>query len=306
MLKVLAALGLTKGLAITLAVVLAVAGTAAGAYVVSTNRAIEARDRQIADLGKKLEATVQVIDQRDLQRLKELTILQGQNAALVSEVAGVRDTMRVLASVRPGETRVERITERISSGVPGPPGTSGTAVAGAAGRDGRDGTAGTPGAAGSTPGTGPPTGPIITPAEAPAAREKALEQIIVDFVPGSLLNCDTVGLEPNQVELLRDPTGRLASTAKCVFRVTDRIRLQAPPPIVTIAASRWLRRVYLGYGSTDGLLIGARATYKLWRGFDIEGQGECRQNPGAPPAAPRPLGISCNTLDGRVTIGYSW
>jgi hypothetical protein len=303
----LAALGLTKGLAIVLGVVLLVGTSAAGAYVYSTNRALEAKDRQLAELGKKLEATVQVIDQRDLQRIKELTVLQGQNAALVSEVAGVRDTLRILASVRPGETRVERITERISTGVPGPAGSAGAPGSGAPGRDGREGTAGAPGAPGSTPPTGPPVGPIIPPADAPAAREKALEQIIVDFVPGSLLNCDTVGLEPNQVELLRDPTGRLASTARCVYRVTDRIRLQAPPPVATVPLSRWARRVYLGYGTADGSIVGARAAYKLWRGFDVEGQGECRDR--APGALPRPAGGLaglCQEFDGRVTLGYSW
>lgn len=300
----LATLGLTKGLALVLGVVLTVGTAAAGAYVVSTNRALEAKDRQLAELGKKLEATVAVIDQRDLQRIRDLTALQGENAALVREVAGVRDTLRILASVKPGETRIERVTERIATGPPGPPGTPGTSVAGRDGRDGTAGTAGAPGASG-TPGAAPPSGPIITEAEAPAARERASEQIFVDFTRGSLLNCATIGLEADRVELLRDPTtGRLASTAPCVYRVTDRLRLQAPPAVATVAVARWARRVYGGWGTADGSILGARALYRAWRGFDVEGQAECRGK--VPGAIPRAATGLCAEFDARVTLGYSW
>jgi hypothetical protein len=76
----------------------------------------------------------------------------------------------------------------------------------------------------------------------------ATERIVAHFVPGSLLNCDTVGLEPNAVELLRGPTGRLLSTAPCVWRVQDQVRLQDRPAEAKRESVLALRpHVALGY-----------------------------------------------------------
>lgn len=98
-------------------------------------------------------------------------------------------------------------------------------------------------------------GPIIPEADAAKARAAANEQILVHFVPGSLLNCDTVGLDPGTVELLRDPKGAMGSTAPCVWRVTDRVRLETPPAVAP-RPSLFALRPYLAGGYLDGGLEG--------------------------------------------------
>lgn len=87
-------------------------------------------------------------------------------------------------------------------------------------------------------GPAPPAGPLIPESEAPAARRFASERIVVHFRPGTLLGCSVSGVPDGAVEFLRDRTGRLLSTAPCVWKVEDEFY---PEPQVTAApdASRW-------------------------------------------------------------------
>ncbi len=57
------------------------------------------------------------------------------------------------------------------------------------------------------------------------------------------------------MELLRDPrTGALASTARCVWKVTDRVRLETPAARTAAPARQLVQlRPYLALGYLDGL-----------------------------------------------------
>ncbi|MDR7497926.1 MAG: hypothetical protein QN174_13330 [Armatimonadota bacterium] len=236
-------LNLRSALAVALALI-------AISYVGATQLQLARQRTEIAELRQEIGRRVPVVTPQDLDALRSTV-----SGELTRAVGDLRETVRLLAA-RPGETRIDRVIER--TGPPGPPGPPGTP-----GRPGEPGDPGSPGGAGppgppGRPGTpGPPdatpTGPLIPEAQAPQAREWATERILAHFVPGSLLNCDAVGLEPNTVEFLRDPAGRLASTAPCVWRVTDQVRLQEPPPVPAIRREPLLAfRPYLALGHVAG------------------------------------------------------
>lgn len=236
----------------------------AALLVLSVVGYVGAQNRQIAALHRELGTMVKVIEQRDLERLKE-------RGELVTELNGLRETLRLLAS-RPGETRIERIIERQTGpigppGSPGIPGRPGETVRGPVGSPGVPGNPGAPGQPGQ-PGT-----PLIPPGDAPAARTAAIERINVYFDPGTLL-CATP--EKDVVELLRDPQGRLSSTAPCVWKVSDQVTLRTPPTTAALTLPYHL-----------GLIARAGTNGQAFTGLRYQGRG---------------LG---NTLY-EVEVGYAW
>jgi hypothetical protein len=237
----------TKANPVVAVLVLALAAQQVTAWRSSSAAAaqIAALTKTIGAQGKEIETRVRAITQEDLERLRT------RDEVITRQIDTMIETVKILGttvSSRPGgggTTIIEREVRAAPApnpqpGAPGAPGKDG--------RDGSAGTAGSPGAPGSpaTP-SAPPSGPLIPPAAADAARAVATERILADFAPGSLLNCDAVGLTPNTVEFLRSPDGRLASTAPCVWRVRDQIRLERPATPAPIAASfdRWALRALL-------------------------------------------------------------
>lgn len=243
--------------------------------------------RELADLRRTMEAErkeaatkTKTITQDDMEKL-----LRERDAVIERQFATFGEVLKVIASSnRPGGPIVIERTTTVPPGAPGAPGAPGKD---GLGRDGKDGTSGRDGTPGSTaPGAPIPTGPMIPPADAPAAREAAIERIIASFVPGSLLNCDTVGLEPNDVEFLRSPDGRLLSTAKCVWRIRDQIKLTPPAPVTGPTVARWEGRILGGYDSTLHGIVGARLTRNLDRTWGIELEGGRHNLPSVTPGGP--------------------
>lgn len=120
-----------------------------------------------------------------------------------------------------------------------------------------------------TPTTGAPGAnglgrPMISGSQVDLARAGATERIVVGLRAGSLINCPTPGLEANNVELLRDPTGRLLSPTSCVTKITDTVRLREEPPASQRRSpSRWkaiaaVSQKGVGFG-------GAFEVVRVWR-----------------------------------------
>lgn len=157
---------------------------------------IARQGRQIGDLRADLSRAVPTISKEDAAAL-----LAGV-ASVKRDLEGAREEIRRLEG-RPGTERI--IERRGPAGSPGTPGPSGPA---------------------GTPGT-----PLVTPERAPGERERATERILAFFDEGSLVGCQGPGIPPLTVELLRDPTGRLLSTAPCVWKLNDQVfRDPLPPP----------------------------------------------------------------------------
>lgn len=172
-------------------IVLAVLG-----YVGNLQLTIARQGRQIGELRADLSRAVPAISREDAEAL-----LRGV-ASVKRDLEGAREEIRKLEG-RPGFVR-----EIVRTGPPGQPG-----------RPGLPGRAGTPGT------------PLILPERAERERERATERILAFFDEGSLIGCQGPGLPPLTVELLRDPTGRLLSTAPCVWRINDEVfRDQILPP----------------------------------------------------------------------------
>lgn len=112
------------------------------------------------------------------------------------------------------------------------------------------GSPGSPGAPG-TPGT-----PLIPPAEQPAARAAAIEAVKVHFDPGTLI-CATP--EKDVVELLRDPAGKLSSTAPCVWKVADQVTLRTPGSI-SAEQLPYNLGLFIRTGTTGISFVGLRYT----------------------------------------------
>lgn len=212
---------------------------AAGFLILAVVGYVGAQQRRITALERQLATRVPVITEADLERLKRT------NEDLVRELGSVRETIRLLAA-RPGETRIERIIERT-----GPPGRAGTpGPGGLPGRAGEVGRPGSPGAPGSEGPRGVPGTPLIPVPEQPKAREQAIERIVVHFDSGTLVGCPTLGLPSDVVELLRDPLGRLSSTAPCVWRISDQVSLREVPRAVR--QRLFEIRPYIGLGWIAG------------------------------------------------------
>jgi len=205
------------------------------------------------------------ITQEDLARL-----LADNNLVIQRQFAAFSEALRVIQSTRQPGGPI--IIERDVRAPTLPPGVGPRGPAGPPGTPGTPGV-GTPGAPGAHGTPGQPVGPLIPAGEAPAAREAATERVLLDFVPGSLLNCETVGLEAHQVELLRDPTGRLASTARCVWRVRDQVKLTPAVPLQGLTFPRWEGRLLAGYESGLQWIAGARLTRNLDRTWGVEVEG---------------------------------
>lgn len=249
------------------------------------------QERDLADFRLKIEAQNKELERRiPAISPEDLARLRANDEAIVRTLETMKESIRIVATRPGGVTVIERVSEaKPVPPIPGPPG-----VPGAPGKDG----VGAPGAPGA-PGTPAPqlTGPLIPPSAAPAARERATERILADFVPGSLLNCQTVGLEPNRVEFLRAPDGNLASTAPCVYRVTDQVKLITPPPVQGLTFARWEGRLLGGYETTLQWIVGGRLTYNLDRTWAIEVEGG---RSSVPPACP------VGTPPGSCPAGGSW
>lgn len=258
-------------LATALIGVLLTVTVAGGGWMVVNNLRTGRQINELLEANKKLNEEIsrrpiQAITAEDLSRL-----LAARDEVITRRFETMTETVRILANRPGGVTVIERTTQATPPLVPGAPGAPGRDGKDARdGKDGKDGQSGTPG----QPGAGPaiPRGPLITPADAPKAREAAVERMLVDFVPGSLLGCDTVGLEPNQVEILRSPAGTVASTAACVWRIRDQIRLEPPKPLV-IPLVKWEGRLLGGWDSTLHGIAGARLTRNLDRTWGIELEG---------------------------------
>lgn len=222
--------------------------------------------RDLADFRKTIEEKNKELERRiPAVSAEDLAQLRATNAAIVRQLETMTERISIIGTRPGGVTVIERTSE--ARPIPGPAGSPG-----APGAPGKDGV-GVPGAPG-TPGASPQlTGPLIPPSAAPAARERATERILADFVPGTLLNCQTVGLEPNRVEFLRAPDGNLASTAPCVYRVTDQVRLVTPPPVPGLTFPRWEGRLLAGYDSSLQWITGARLTRNLDRTWGVEVEG---------------------------------
>lgn len=253
-------------------------GLFGGLTILRQARDLAALRQTIADERKEAATKTKAITQEDMERL-----LRDRDAVIERQFSAFSEVLKVIASSnRPGGPIIVERTVTASPGTAGVPGAAGKD--GSAGRDGKDGVSGRDGAPGAAPSpTTPPSGPLISPSDAPKAREAAIERVLLDFVPGSLMNCETVGLEPNTVELLRDPTGRLASTARCVWRVRDQVKLTPPVPVAGPTFPRWEGRLLGGYDSTLRAIIGARLTHNLDRTWGLELEGG-RHN--LPPSSP--------------------
>lgn len=160
---------------------------------------------RINTLEKRIERTVDVVTKEDLAAL---------NASLTGRLSRTFDTFREELSLM-GRV-LTRVVER--PGTPGPVGPPGTP-----GQPGRDGTG----------------RPMIAPEDADAARRAALERMLLTLDAGTLVNCDTAGLPPSTLEVLRDPTGRWLSTASCVGRIETMTRLSPPAAALASVPSRW-------------------------------------------------------------------
>ena len=227
--------------------------------------------RELSDLRRTIEnerqeaaTRAKVITQEDMERL-----IRDNNAVIERRFDAFTESLRVIATTAnrpgaPGPIVIER-TVTVPPGTAGAPGKDGT--------PGAPGTPGTPGQPGQPGAVAPRTGPLIPEGDAPRARAEATERILADFVPGSLLACDTVGLEPNQVEFLRDPTGRLASTARCVWRIRDQVRVTPQAPVTGPTFPRWEGRLLAGYDSSLQWIAGARVTRNLDRTWAVEFEG---------------------------------
>lgn len=276
--KIINLLGWPATIAVVVLVILGLLGGLFGGLTILRQARELADLRSDMDKERKEAATkTKAITQEDMERL-----IRDNNAVIERQFASFSEVLKVIAaSNRPGGPIIVERTVTAAAGAAGAPGAPGAAGKDGLGRDGKDGSSGRDGTAG-TPGA-TPTGPIIPPTAAAAAREAAIERVLIDFVPGSLLNCDTVGLEANQVELLRDPTGRLGSTARCVFRIRDQVKLTPPAPVTGPTFARWEGRLLGGYDSTLRAIAGARLTHNLDRTWAIELEGG-RHN--LPPATP--------------------
>lgn len=244
--------------------------------------------RELADLRHTMEAErkeaatkTKAITQEDMEKL-----LRDRDAVIERQFATFGEILKVIGnrSSAPGAPIIIERTVTAAAGAAGAPGAPGTPGVAVAGRDGRDGNSPPP--VPGAPAPALPSGPIIPQADAPTAREAAIERVVLDFVPGSLLNCETVGLEANQVELLRDPTGRLASTARCIWRVRDQVKLTPPAPVAGPTFARWEGRGLAGWDSTLHGIAGLRLTHNLDRTWGIELEGGRHNLPPIRPGDP--------------------
>ena len=187
---------------------------------------------------KENEGKIAAVTPADLQRLRN-----DLGTDIDRTLGGVRERVRLLED-RPQRTVVERTVER-QTGPAGAAGRPGESIRGPAGTPGPTGRDGAPGATPVAPGT-----PLIPPAEQPVARQQAIEKIYLHFDPGTLVNCQAPTLDPDVVELLRDPTGRLSSTAPCIWRIADTVTLRQAP----VSTQRLFAiRPYVGAGYVAGL-----------------------------------------------------
>lgn len=194
---------------------------------------IARQGRQIGDLRADLSRAVPTISKEDAAALRAGV------ASVKRDLEGAREEIRRLEG-RPGTERI--IERRGPAGSPGTPGAPGP-----------------PGPAG-TPGT-----PLVLPERAPAERERATERILAFFDEGSLVGCQGPGIPPLTVELLRDPTGRLLSTAPCVWKINDQVFRDPilPPPIARPSPWKGIA-AYQVMGGGWGLGVGYTIA-SVWR-----------------------------------------
>ena len=180
--------------------------------------------RENADLRRELSNTVKVVEEKDKQQ-----------ALALGRIERMFETFReTLEAVR---TPTGPVIVRVTEGRPGPAGTPG-----------RPGLPGAPGA----------VAPMIPPEAAATARAAAVQRIVVGIRAGHLRDCPTPGLsDPDSVELLRDPSGRLLSPTSCVARIREETRLREEPKAERPEPSRW--KTALGYGTRTGTVGGGLA-----------------------------------------------
>ena len=224
--------------------------------------------KEVGELEERLGRTVDVVTKAELDAALKVV---GQEIA--TQVEGLHETIKAV----PRGKDIIFIRDTSRPGLPGKPGVPGP--------------------------PGKPGTPLIPPTDQPKAREEAIERILAWFDLGTLVNCDTAGIPPSTVEFLRQPGGRILSTAPCVFRINDELRLREVPPPTPVRspwkglaayhvagggwglgvgytlASLWkldldavalaslTRRLYLGPGAsvraTETLSLGAAYTYGL-------------------------------------------
>lgn len=185
---------------------------------------------RINTLEKRIERTVDVVTKDDLAALRASV-----TGTINRDLGNFREELGLMGTI------LRRVVERPAgpAGPAGPPGTPG--------QPGAPGTSGTPGTPGQ-PGRDGTGRPMISPEEADAARLAALERMLLTLDQGTLVNCDTAGLPPSTLEVLRDPTGRWLSTASCVGRIETTTRLPPPAAKLDLGPSRW--KILAGVSST--------------------------------------------------------
>lgn len=238
---------------------------AIGAVVFLLAGTLYARDarqqRTIREQGAKIDTLLdqmrtrpQTIAPADLERLLALE-RQGMMAEIRRQSEFFAESLRLVAG-RGGQPIIIREV--------GPP-------SGPAGPPGAPGSPGAPGQPG-PPSPPHPDTPLVPAAKLPAVREGATERIVTTFWPGHLVGCVTPGFdEPDALEILRDPDGRLLSGANCVKSIRDEIRLQPARPVEVRLP------YYLGAFVSQSFSIsptvvqttkfGVEYTNRVWKGF---------------------------------------
>jgi hypothetical protein len=224
-----------------------------GGYVYARDRAqqrrLDEQARHIAELTDQLRTRPPTIAQDDLARLMAQFRAEGQ-AELRRQAETFRELLRLVADRGSGPPII--IREVGPPGPPGPPGTSGSP--GAPGQPGQ-------------PGPATPSLPLIPEAQVPKIRADATERIVVGFYPGHLVNCPTPGLsDPDAIELLRDPEGRLLSGSRCVRSIRDEIPLQ-PAPKVELRLLYYLGLFGRVTTAANGPVIGIVYQNRAWGGY---------------------------------------
>jgi hypothetical protein len=258
------------------------------------------RDRTEAELREQLSRSTQAIEQRDLQQ-----------ALILGEIRRTFEGFKEILKAFPnasGGTTVYWVTER--PGTPGSAGTPGTP--GAVGKPGERGSSGPTGPSGVP---GPVGTPLIPSERAPEARAGAQQRLVVGLDAGSLNNCTTPGLGPDELELLQEQSGRWLSTSSCVGRIQSQTNLRSPtaplPPAIRLPEpSRWTFAAYAGLSNRVGTFVGAEVDYRIseWRAPIVQSirlSGEC-QRVIENIVQTRDLRAACSDWEARVAYRASW